>query len=194
MLNVDYTVNLARKSIEPVASRYPPVSCRDVPVAGDRGGRTPHGASLRVKQPGYLEQLCILAYLLHAKEKPLSHRLISEKGLPGGSFYFQAKIHELPTGLLANLFEERPEKLYSVAERFNATRCELGDASIRVPVLPRVPLTVVIWRADDEFPGRAAVLFDETAADQLPLDALGAAAVVTIKAIVEAAAQMNDER
>jgi len=39
---------------------------------------------------------------------------------------------------------------------------------------------------------RAAVLFDDTAADQLPLDALGAAAVVTIKAIAEAAVEVKD--
>jgi len=133
MLNVDYTVNVSRRSIQPMAGRY------------------------AVKQPGYLEQLCMLAYLLHAKEKPLSHRLVGEKGLPGGSFYFQAKPHELPTGLLATALEARPETLYAIIDRFNATRCDLGDACIRVPVLPRLPLTIVIWRADDEFPGRRAV-------------------------------------
>lgn len=137
--------------------------------------------------PGYLEQLCILAYLINAKDVPLSNELVGEKSLPGGDFYFRAKPHELPTAKLEDAFGQRPEKLYDVMAAFDATRREFGDASIQLFVLPRLPLTITIWAGDEEFAARATVLFDKTAAEQLPLDALGAAAMVAIKAVAEAA-------
>ncbi|UCC23715.1 MAG: DUF3786 domain-containing protein, partial [Planctomycetota bacterium] len=42
-------------------------------------------------------------------------------------------------------------------------------------------------RGDDEFPARASILFDQTAASQLLLDALWAAANLAIKKVIEAA-------
>jgi hypothetical protein len=53
-------------------------------------------------------------------------------------------------------------------------------------VFPRVPLTIVIWRRDEEFAARASILFDQTAAAQLPLDALLAAVNLTVDALVNA--------
>ena len=137
--------------------------------------------------PGYLEQLCILAYLINAKDVPLSNELVGEKSLPGGDFYFRAKPHELPTAMLEEAFARRPERLYEVMSAFDGARREFGDASIQLFVLPRIPLTITIWAGDDEFDARATVLFDKTATDQLPLDALGAAATVAIKAVAQAA-------
>jgi hypothetical protein len=52
-------------------------------------------------------------------------------------------------------------------------------------------MTVVLWGADEEFGARAAILFDETAAEQLPLDALWMAAHLAVKALVEAAARAD---
>ena len=68
---------------------------------------------------------------------------------------------------------------------FNSKRRDFGDASIEVLILPRIPLTVVVWAADDEFPARTSILFDANADKQLPLDALGAAVNLTIDAIIE---------
>jgi hypothetical protein len=39
-----------------------------------------------------------------------------------------------------------------------------------VPGLPRVPVAVLWWDADDEFPARAELLFDQTAPKHLPID------------------------
>ena len=139
------------------------------------------------KTPGYLEQLSILAYLINATDKPLSGEWVSERSLPGGDFYFRTPVHQLPTSLLESAFGAAPEKLHRVKARFAAESAEFGDAAIRLLVLPRVPIAIVIWSADCEFPARARVMFDSTAAEQLPLDALGAAATVAIKAVARAA-------
>ena len=56
-------------------------------------------------------------------------------------------------------------------------------------MLPQLPLTIVIWGRDEEFEARASILFDQTAASQLPLDALLAAVNLTVGALIKNAAQ-----
>ncbi|MCB0147619.1 MAG: DUF3786 domain-containing protein, partial [Caldilineaceae bacterium] len=50
----------------------------------------------------------------------------------------------------------------------------VGDAGFAFRGLPRVPLALIYWQGDDEFPPRAFVLFDETACHYLPIDGCAA--------------------
>lgn len=161
MLNTEYAVYLSERKISSV-----------------RPGSAP---------AEFLQQLCILAYLINAKDLPLANKLVRAEALPGGQFFFRG-LHALPTEKLEEAFGRCSEKLFDVAGRFRGERRDFGDASIQLSVLPRIPLTMVIWRGDEEFAARASVLFDQTAADQLPLDALLAAVNLTVEALVRAAA------
>ena len=163
LLNTEYAVNLSDKEI-----------------FSEQAGSPPEPAE-------FLEQLCVLSYLINAQDLPLANKLARPETLPGGQFFFRG-LHKLPTEKLESTFGECPERLYQIAERFDAKRCEFGDASIELYVLPRVPLTIVIWRSDEEFGARASILFDQTAGTHLPLDALGAAVNLTVEALVKAAA------
>ena len=136
------------------------------------------------KRAGFIEQLCILAYLLGAKDIPLAEKLVKAESLPGGQFFFRG-LHSLPTEKLAKAFGDDPEGLIRASQRFDAEPCEFGDASIRLLALPRVPLTLVIWRKDEEFDARASILFDQTAAAQMPLDALWATVNLSVKKLLE---------
>lgn len=162
MLNTEYVVDLSEMKIYPA-------------------GSTPNPESA-----GFLEQLCLLAYLINAQDLPPANQLVNAHTLPAGQFFFRG-IHSLPTGKLEDTFGDRPSGLYDASAPFGAERCEFGDASIRLAVLPRVSLTVVIWGRCEEFPARASILFDKGAADQLPLDALLAAVNVTLDALLHAA-------
>jgi hypothetical protein len=134
---------------------------------------------------GFLEQLCLLAYLINAKDLPLSNKLVGPENLPTGQFFFRG-LHSLPTGKLVKAFGKSPERLYEFSEQFGAKRREFGDVSVELYVLPRVPVTIVMWRGDEEFDARASILFDQTAGNQLPLDALGVLVDLTVKALVRA--------
>ena len=134
----------------------------------------------------FVEQLCILAYLINAADIPENGKLVKPDSLAGGEFFFK-RVHSLDTGKLENVFGECPELLHSIAEQFDAGRCEFGDASIKLYALPRLPLIIVVWQSDDEFPPRASILFDKTADKQLPLDALLAVTNHTIKTLIQAA-------
>jgi len=164
LMNAEYVVNLSDRNIFSVQSGSP-------------------------QEPAeFLEQLCILAYLINAQDLPLADKLVGAETLPGGQFFFRG-LHSLPTKKLEQAFGNRPEALHHISEQFGAEICEFGDASIRLYVLPRLPLTIVIWRRCEEFDARASILFDQTAASQLPLDALLAAADLTAEALAKAATE-----
>ena len=166
LLNAEYVVNLSDRNIFSARSGSPQ------------------------KPAEFLEQLCILAYLINARDLPLADKLVGPETLPGGQFFFRG-LHSLPTEKLKNVFGNCPEVLHRVSAQFDAERCEFGDASIRLYVLPRLPLTIVIWRRCEEFDARASILFDQTAASQLPLDALLAAANLTVGALVKTATESS---
>ncbi|MGB2808321.1 MAG: DUF3786 domain-containing protein [Sedimentisphaerales bacterium] len=135
-------------------------------------------------QAEFLEQLCILAYLINVQDIPLANKFVGPEHLPSGQFFFRG-LHSLPTKKLEEAFGASPKQLYEVSKKFDAKRCEFGDASIELLALPRIPLTIIIWRGDDEFDARASILFDQTASIHLPLDALGTLANLAVKALVK---------
>jgi len=162
LLNTEYVVNLSDRQIFSVHPGSQPVPAK------------------------FLVQLCILAYLISAQDLPLANKLVRAEALPSGQFYFRG-LHSLPTEKLESAFGQCPERLYQIAEQFDAKRCEFGDTSVELYILPRLPLTIVIWRRSDEFPARASILFDQTASAQLPLDALSVAVNLTVEALEKAA-------
>ncbi len=170
-LNAEYVVNLSDRNIFSAPS-----------------GSPQSAGYLTVEPAEFLEQLCILAYLINAQDLPLTDKLVGAETLPGGQFFFRG-LHSLPTEKLEQTFGSHPEVLHQISAQFDAERCEFGDASIRLYILPRLPLTIVIWRRCEEFDARALILFDQTAASQLPLDALLAAANLTVEALVKTATE-----
>lgn len=132
----------------------------------------------------FTEQLCILAYLINAKDLPLSGKLVKAESLPGGQFFFRGP-HELPTKKLSQTFGQNPQLIYEAADSLNPKKCEFGDAAIEIIALPRIPLTFVIWEADEEFDARASILFDQTAAEHFLLDALLTAVTSAVNAIIK---------
>jgi len=137
------------------------------------------------KDAEFLEQLCILAYLINAQDSPPANKYVKAENLPSGQFFFRG-LHSLPTEKLEEAFGKSPELLYEASERFDAKRYEFGDASIELYGLPRIPLQIVIWGSDEEFGARASILFDQTAGTHMPLDALGVLANLAVKALVNA--------
>ncbi|MEK7994178.1 MAG: DUF3786 domain-containing protein [Planctomycetota bacterium] len=134
----------------------------------------------------FLEQLCLLAYLINARDLPLAGKLCNADALPGGQFFFRGP-HSLPTKKLQSTFGDRPDLLHQVSRHLDAEQCEFGDASVRLYILPRVPLTIIIWGRCEEFDSRASILFDKNTADQMPLDALLAAVNLAVQVMTRAA-------
>ncbi len=65
-----------------------------------------------------------------------------------------------------------------VALRFGGRQVAYGDVAMELLPLPRVPVTVVFWREDEEFPARTYLLFDHTCEQHLPADILWSVAMM----------------
>ena len=66
--------------------------------------------------------------------------------------------------------------LTKVGEKLGIGFAKYGDTAVTMNVLPRIPVTYVIWEGDEEFPANATVLFDATAQYYLPTEDLVVAA------------------
>ncbi|WP_066635520.1 DUF3786 domain-containing protein [Desulfolucanica intricata] len=111
-------------------------------------------------------KILILHYLSGASGVPLANRLISFKELPDG-FIYVVPFTNRAIRPLVGVFGNNPEKMIAAGEKLGGKKVNLGDVGITIPVFPRVPITFVLWLADDEFPANGNVLFDATAAKYL---------------------------
>ena len=116
-------------------------------------------------------QSLFLHYLLTADGTPLAHRWISLREVEGGRFYFQA-FQGYSGDKLIKYFGNDICGFRQAAERAGGERRDLGDAAYAFWALPRVPLVVIYWLGDEEFPPTAQVLFDASADHYLPVDVL----------------------
>ena len=120
-------------------------------------------------------KVVILHYLLTAGGQLLSGQLISFKEIPGGMIYLQPFNGRVLGGFKA-IFGKKAGLLIKAGEKLGGRLEKYGDAAVTVDVLPQVPVTYVIWEADEEFPANATALFDATASYYLPTEDLVVAA------------------
>lgn len=87
---------------------------------------------------------------------------ISFRELPGGEFYYPAFRKRALEPLLAECGEDPRASLSGLCRRLPGIVREFpeGDACILVEAFPGVPVKIIFWRADEEFPADAVMLFD----------------------------------
>ncbi len=120
-------------------------------------------------------KVVLLHYLLTASGQPLAGQLISFKEIPGGMIYLQPFNGRVLGGFKA-IFGKNAGLLSKVGEKLGGHIAKYGDTAVTLDILPRVPVTYVIWEGDEEFPANATVLFDATAQYYLPTEDLVVAA------------------
>lgn len=116
-------------------------------------------------------QALVLDYLARADGSSPTGRWLGFRELPHGGFYWQAFQGYSGDDLVRSL-NGNTALFRRGAERLAGSPVALGDAAYEFRALPNVPLAVVWWEGDEEFPPRAAVLFDAVASHYLPTDGL----------------------
>ena len=112
------------------------------------------------------DRVLILHYLNRAKGSPASGQAITYKELPEGINYASNFAKRTLKPLLQN-FGNQPERLLEAAAIFDAHRADYGDVAVTINAFSRVPITLVLWRGDDELAPEGSVLFDSTIHDYL---------------------------
>jgi len=112
------------------------------------------------------DKILILHYFTGAKGTSATGKLIAYKQLPGGISYFPAFSHRAIAPLVKN-FGKSPELLRKAAVKLGGREADYGDIAVTVSAFDRVPITLVLWRGDEELAPNGNILFDANISDYL---------------------------
>lgn len=127
------------------------------------------------------EQVLVLHYLMSESRRTPTGNWIAYREIPGAGFYYGAFVKRA-IDPLKKIFGSDTDALKKSARVLKATPADTGDAGFDFMVFPKVPLRLILWQGDDEFPPDASILFDETAGDYLsPEDAAWLAGMVVYR-------------
>lgn len=112
------------------------------------------------------DKILILHYFTLAKGTPALGKLITYKQIPGGMNYFPA-FSQRAIAPLVKRFGKNPELMITVAEKLGGREAHYGDVSVIINAFDCVPVTLVLWRGDEELAPNGNILFDANISDYL---------------------------
>jgi len=115
------------------------------------------------------DKILLLHYFTRAKGTPLSGKIITYKELKEGINYYPTFFKRAIDPVVEH-FKDEPQKLLDIAETLGGRKAGYGDAAVTIDAFPYVPLTIVLWQGDKEFPPEGNIMFDSTIPDYLPTE------------------------
>ena len=112
------------------------------------------------------DKILILHYLTLAKGVPIANKLIAFKELPEGANYFPTFSKRAIKPLIDH-FGKQPHRLVDTSAKLGGQEVDYGDVAVTISAFSRVPVTIVLWQGDEEFPPRGNILLDATISDYL---------------------------
>ncbi len=105
-------------------------------------------------------------YVLHGYAKaerdvPETGELISFRKLYGGIQYYDS-FRSRVLKKIEKRYGMEPQLLIEAAIPLGGIRMNLGDVSVKIYALPRIPIIITIWAGDEEFPPSANIFFDSS--------------------------------
>ena len=120
--------------------------------------------------------LFVIHYLLKSKEIDIRNEWISEKDIPGGTTFFRGP-HEIPTNMISRRFDSNITDFKKRCEYLHGIPLDMADAAYVFKVTHRIPVAVLYWKGDDEFPAESKILYDRTITEHLASDIIYALSV-----------------
>jgi len=116
-----------------------------------------------IKRSDYKQKIYYILYEYAKTEHDYGEtgKLIPYTKIFGGTEYlplFRTRV----LNRLENIFKHQPELLLRLTEIFTAIKMDLGDYSIKLYTLPRIPIVIVLWKGDEEVPPGSNILFDSS--------------------------------
>ena len=118
-----------------------------------------------------MKKAIFLRYLNNAKEAGTEEELVGFNQLPAGSFYNPAFSQRVVKPFVT-FFGEQPQKLKWAADKLGGVNIPFGDVGVRVPFLPKVSISFVLWKGDDEFSPNGKVLFNSNITSYLSTEGI----------------------
>jgi hypothetical protein len=142
-------------------------------------GSSSQGSELLLQRLGYFAKLSTAWYMAGARDVPCSGKLVNPLNLKGGQLFFRGT-HVLPLDKISARYGRDLQGFLKRGEELKAEQTDYGDAAIVLFPFPRVPVYVIIWKEDEEFPARSDLLFDSSCEHHLALDILWSTAMMSL--------------
>ena len=128
--------------------------------------------------------LFMVHYLLTSKEIPINKEWISAKDIPGGVTFFRGP-HEIPAFLIEKRYGDNVEGFSDTCGQLDGIPLDMADQAYSFRIAPRIPVAVLLWKGDDEFPAESKMLFDRSIIEHLALDIVFSLAVLICTKIAD---------
>lgn len=140
-------------------------------------------------EPGMWIDLTILQYLDAADGTPLTGRDMGLSEFAEGGLVRGSSFDRENDRLLARIGSFDPAVIRAAAAKLGGEELDSrADLCFRFRFLPRFPMTVSLWLADEEFPAGGKVLLDASAEHYLLVEAAGSLGVVLLEKLAAACA------
>ena len=128
----------------------------------------------------------VLSAYSNADEVSPTGKKVSSKQFRGNQFTRRGYSGEAFN--LVRTFGSNPEKLVEATKVLggDVTNFPVGDIAVELYPLPRVPMTIVLGLADEEFPAEAWIYFDETIESYFDSEQTYFLTHLTVKRLIEA--------
>ncbi len=121
------------------------------------------------KEPALWEKILVLHYFGTSDGSPMAGEHISFKEVREAMLYLP-NFEKRAVAPLLGRFGAKPERILDPAGQLGGWKGGEGDLSVTIPAFPRLPITLVFWRQDEEFEARLSILFDRTVTRYLPTE------------------------
>ena len=159
-----------------LCSYSPNDRCYTLSILNEEYGIYPHESRITRVSDGKEDitiymALFIICYLLGSKDTPIHKEWISEKDIPGGLTFFTGP-HAIPVDLITQNRNDHIRSFVNSCKQLSGTPIDMADAAFLFRMAPRIPVAVLLWEKDDEFPAESRLLFDRTITEHLALDVI----------------------
>jgi len=150
-----------------------------VSVQNQRISSLSPGDDIVLTRLGDFFRLSLLWYLVDAKEIPSTGKLTRIEDIKDGLIFSRGS-HTLPLGKLAAKYGNDKEGFIKKGKDLGGETLDHGDASVRLLPFPRIPVTLVLWLADEEFPARSDLMLDSSCDLHLATDIIWYIAMMSV--------------
>jgi hypothetical protein len=132
-----------------------------------------------LKRFRYFFVLSALWYMVKVTDAGPAGRLVKPSGMPGGDIFFRGT-HVLPLEGVAKKYARDREGFRERGRAYGGREVAYGDIAVEFLPFPKIPVTVILWLADEEWEARADLLFDASSLQHLPIDILWSIAMMSV--------------
>jgi hypothetical protein len=113
------------------------------------------------------QEILILHYLSGSKGEKPTGEWIAYQDIPSARFYLGAFNRRVKYPLVGTFGEDPVRMAAAAKERYGANTSSHGDVSVIIQAFPQVPVMIVMWKGDEEFPPDGTILFDSSIKNML---------------------------